>query len=168
MSGPRDRDDDRDDRERPRRSWREIDRMRDGTGGAPERVPRGTAARARADAASREYRRQLDRQFARGKGGAEGERLARAMRDAHGTSGLAEACRAYREAVGPPEDVTLVSLFLDSGDRELTRVGLESLRASCDAGSLQPTAGLRSQLRLLAQDRDDDIAEAAESLLESI
>ncbi|MDH3211154.1 MAG: hypothetical protein OEM05_01605 [Myxococcales bacterium] len=166
MSAPRDRDDDRDGSERERRSWREIDRMRDGTGGTRERGPRSAAEQARADAASRAHRKQLDRMFATAKGGAEGQRLAKAMRDAHGTPVLADACRAYRDAVGPPEELAHISLFLDSGDPELVLAGLEALRSGLEAGALEPTPGIRTQLRLLAQDRDDDVADAAEALLE--
>ncbi len=168
MTGPGDRDDGDRGSERERRSWREIDRMRDGVGGSQERGPRGAAAQARADAASREYRKQLDRGFAKGKGGAEGQGLAKAMRDAHGTPALADACRAYRAAVGPPEEVALISLFLDCGEPELIRVGLDALRSSSDAGAHELTSGLRRQLRMLAQDVDDEVADAAEEVLERI
>jgi hypothetical protein len=168
VSGPRDRDDDDRGNERERRSWREIDRMRDGSGGSRERGPRGAAEQARADAASRAYRRQLDRRFAKGQGGAEGQQLAKAMRDALGTPALPDACRAYRDAVGPPEEAALISLFLDCGDPELIRVGLDALRSACEAGGLEPSSGLRRQLRMLAQDVDDDVADAAEEVLERI
>ena len=168
MNGPRDRDDGDRGSERERRSWREIDRMRDGSGGSQERGPRGAAEQARADAASREYRKQLDRSFAKGKGGAEGQRLAKAMRDALGTPALADACRAYRDAVGPPEEVAIISLFLDCGDPELIRVGLEALRSSSEGGALELSSGLRRQLRMLAQDVNDAVADAAEEVLERI
>jgi len=168
MSGPRDRDDGDHGSERPRRSWREIDRMRDGSGGAQERGPRGAAEQARADAASRAYRKQLDQRFTREKGGAEGQRLAKAMRDAHGTPALADACRAYRDAVGPPVEAANISLFLDCGDPELILVGLDALRSSREAGTLEPTPGLRRQLRMLVQDAHDEVADTAEEILEGI
>jgi len=162
MSG---RDDESD--ERPRRSWREIDRMRDGSGHRPEeRKPRGKAAEARSRQATQSYLKQIDGLFARDDGGAQGERLARALHEAHGTPGLAEACAAYRDAVGFPRDPELVSLFLDSGERELVAGALTVL---ADAHAREPIAlgpGLRSQLRLLAEDPDDEIAGAAEDLLD--
>ena len=151
---------------RERRSWREIDRMRDGTH-REERGPRGAADRARADAASKRYRKELENRFATEKGGAEGERLARSMRAAHGSPDLARACRAYRDAVGWPVEAALISLFLDCGDSELVGLGLESLRSALRAGTVSGSAGLKTQLRMLAQDPDDAIAEAAEELLEA-
>ena len=85
---------DRDDRgERPRRSWREIDRARDGTGyGRGDQRPRGAAAEARSAQATKQYLKEADRLFSRGAGGEVGERLAQAVREAHGGAGLAEAC----------------------------------------------------------------------------
>jgi hypothetical protein len=157
-------DGDRDEREK--RSWREIDRMRDGSRSQSDRTPRGAAEQARADATSKQYRRQLDRMFSTARGGAEGAQLAKAMRDALGTPGLADACRAFREAVGEPEEASHISLFLDSGDPELVLAGLEALRSECEDGSLQVTPGFRTQLRMLAQDSNDEVAEAAEGLLE--
>ena len=66
------------DDERPRRSWREIDRMRDGSGHRPdERKPRGKAAEARSRQAAQTYLKQIDGLFAQDGGGAESERLAR-------------------------------------------------------------------------------------------
>ena len=106
--------------------------------------------------------------FSKNPGGAEGEHLANAMRDARGTPGLADACRAYREAVGVPEDASLLSLFLDAGESELVLTGLDALRSAHSGGKLHVTSGLRTQLRLLAQGPDDDVAEAAEELLEEL
>jgi hypothetical protein len=154
--------DDRD--ERPRRSWREIDQARDGTRhGRSDPAPRGAAAEARARQATRESLKEADRLFARGPGGAEGQRLAQALRDAHGTPELAEACAAYRDAFGYPGDPALASIFLDSGRTDLVRGALEALLA---ASPETLPAGLRSQLRLLAEHSDDAIAGAADDLLQ--
>ena len=106
--------------------------------------------------------------FSKEKGGADGERLAAAMRDALGTPGLADACRAYRDALGPPDHPSLISLFLDSQDLELIVAGLDALRAARRAGEPELSRGLQSQLRMLTQDSDDDVAEAAEELLEEL
>ena len=162
MSG----DDDRPEREK--RSWREIDAMRDGARGSTERRPRDEAARARADAATREYIRQIDGIFTSDKGGAEGERLAKAMKDALGTPTLAEACREYRDAVGIPGEPKLLSHFLDSGDSELVVVGIQGLSALLDQENTRFSAGQQSQLRTLALSSDDAIAEAAEDLLDRL
>jgi hypothetical protein len=154
--------DDRD--ERPRKSWREIDRARDGTAhGGAERRPRGAAAEARSRQATKQYLEKAEGLFASDRGGAAGEALARAIRDAHGTPDLPAACAAYRDALGYPSDPGLAAIFLDSEQRELVVGTLEALAARPpDAWP----AGLRSQLRLLAEHADDEIAGAAEDLLQ--
>lgn len=157
-----DRDEDRD--ERPRKSWREIDRARDGSGHRrEERRPRGAAAEARSQRATAEYLKEIDGLFALGRGGAEGERLAAAVREAHGTPELGPACAVYRDALGFPDDPALLALFLDSADRELVVGALRALGPLAGEGL---SGGLRSQLRMLADDADDEIAEAAEEALE--
>ena len=103
--------------------------------------------------------------FSLGTGGAEGTRLERAVRDAHGSADLTDACRAYLGAVGAPQDVSLLALFLDAGDRDLIVTALEALLAKKNAGSFEISPGLRSQLRALEQDRDDTLAGISEELL---
>lgn len=154
---------DDDGRERP--SWREIDRMRDSARAREERRPRSEAAKARAGAATRQYLKQIDGMFSSDRG-AEGGDLARAIREAHGTPALPGACRAYLEAHGAPRELSLLSLFLDAGDPEIVLAGLGGLHALVDAGAPELSRGQRTQLRILAQDANDDIAEAAEELLE--
>jgi hypothetical protein len=160
------RDDDRS--ERPRRSWREIDQLRDGARHhRDERRPRGAAAEARARSATAQYLKQAGQIFSGGRGGAEGERLAAAVRAAQGAPALAEACAAYRDALGLPDDPALLGRFLESGDAALVVGALGALRAARQRGAVLG-AGLRSQARMLADDRDDEIAEAAEALLASL
>ncbi|MGH0037839.1 MAG: hypothetical protein ACQGVK_22650 [Myxococcota bacterium] len=151
--------------DRPKRTFSERDRMRREGGGDPAGRPRGKAAEARVRQATTEYLKEADKLFASGAGGAEGERLAGEIRKSHGTPELAGACRAYLEALGPPRDASLLALFLDTGDSELAVLALQALLELRREGALEPSAGLRSQLRVLEQGFDDAVAEAAEDLL---
>jgi hypothetical protein len=156
----------RDDREKL--SFSELDRLRRERrrgGASEERRPRGPAAEARSRQATSAYLKEVDKLFSDAKGGAEGEALATAVRDAHGTPGLAAACRGYREALGMPEDAGLLSLFLDADDREIVIAALQGLAAGRRAGRLEISRSVKSRLRVLAQDRDDDVAFEAEELL---
>ncbi len=154
--------------DREKKSFSELDRARRDRSSSGERRPRSPGDQARASAASRQYLKHIDALFAEGKGGAEGERLARELLEARGTPGLADACRAYRVGVGPPGGASEISCFLEAGDAELVLAGLEALDAACQAERLGVTPGLRSQLRRLAEEPDDAVAEAAEELLERI
>jgi hypothetical protein len=98
-------------------------------------------------------------------GGQEGAALAKAMRDAHGSDEFLAACQAYADEIGTPDDPTLLSLFLDSGDRALIVTGLERLLELKERGLLPLSAGLKSQLRVLENDADDTVAGISEDLL---
>jgi hypothetical protein len=150
--------------EREKKSFSELDRMRRERRSGGEQRPRGAADQARATQATKQYVKQIDGIFSAGKR-EEQEKLAQAMRDARGTPGLADACRAYRDAVGLPVDARHISCFLDAADRELVVDGLEALRQAHEAGDFEVTAGLRTQLRMLAEDPDDEVAERAEELI---
>ena len=154
--------------EREKLSFSELDRRRrEGRQGQASR-PRSEGARQRETAATRQYLKQIDGLFGEAPADAERERLARAMREAHGTPGLAAACRAYRDALGVPQDLRDLALFLDCRETELVVAALEALLARQGAGALEATPGLRSQLRTLAQEPDDAVAGAAEELLEAL
>lgn len=152
--------------QRDKLSFSELDRRRRERRSSGDAPAKGPGAQAREGAATQQYLKHLDGMFSKS-GGAEAERLANAMHDAHGTPGLADACRAYRDELGVPDDPSLLSLFLDSGDRELVLVGLEALGSAHAAGALRAKRGLKTQLELLAQGSDDAVAEAAEDLLDA-
>ncbi len=150
--------------DRPRLSWSEIDKRRSGARSRSDE-PRGRRAREDQVRASESALKEADALFSQEKGGSEGERLANEMRDAHGTPALPQACRTYREQIGVPQSPALLALFLDAGDRDLVVPALEALLALQRAGRLEIGTGLRSQLRVLEQDRDDTVAGLCEDLL---
>ncbi|MFQ5417211.1 MAG: hypothetical protein ACE5FL_09220, partial [Myxococcota bacterium] len=153
--------------DREKLSFSERDRRRREGGASDRPAPRDQAGRERAAAATRQYLREIDGVFSKGEKNEIAE-LASAMRDAHGTPGLGDACRAYRAAAGLPEETALISLFLDAGDPELILAGYEALRAAQELGKLKVSGGLQSQLRILAEHPDVPVAEGAEDLLEGI
>ena len=155
-----------DDREeRPKLSFSELDRLRRG-----EKVgrdePRGRQAEQEQARVRTQSLNEADSVFSMGKGGARGKRLAEQMRDTHGTSDFTDACRSYCEEIGVPRDPRLLGLLLDTGAPDLIRAALEALLDAKNDGSLEIGSGLRSQLRVLEQDRDDTIAGISEELLE--
>ena len=154
------------DEERPKRSWSEIDRMRDGKVRRDERRPKGKAAEARARSATDQYLKELgDGLFAKGKrGGAAGDALAKTVLDARGSPDFDTHCHAYLDEVGPPGDAVLISAFLDARETKIRVDALHSLATQIDSG-LEIERGLRSQVRALADGLDDALAEAAEDVL---
>ena len=152
--------------DREKKSFSELDRARREGGSSHEPRPRGPGAAEREARATRQYLEEIDGVF----GGSQEEvaKLGRSLLDARGTPELAAACRAYLASAGPPGELRYVSCFLDSGDGELVLAGLGALQVAQEAGSLEATPGLRTQLRMLTEDPDDELAGAAEDLLEGL
>jgi hypothetical protein len=149
-------------------SWKEIDQRRDGTRRDEPKRPRDKFAQERADQATKEYMKELDKLFSTGHGGAEGEEQVKALRAAHGTPELAKVCRTFQAELGLPKDVGLLSIFLDSNEPELVVEALEVLLALQKSGDAEFGKGVVSQLRVLAQDFNNDIAEIAEEIVEEL
>lgn len=145
-------------------TYSERDRMRrEGAGG-----PKSGRARADEEKRSRDALLAADSLFAGAEqsGGEEGKALAQAVRDAHGTSDLPAACRAYFDALGPPIVTELISIFLDAAEKDLSVATLDELLRQKEVGGLELTGGLKRQIRIISEDFDDDLASRAEELLE--
>ena len=155
--------DDRD--ERPKLSFSELDKRRRGEKVGTDE-PRGRHAKQEQARARTEALTEAGSVFSMGKGGPEGKRLAKEMRDTQGTSDFLQACRSYCDEIGTPQDPSLLALLLDTGERDLVVGALEALLEAKNGGSLEIGSGLRSQLRGLEQDRDDTVAGISEELLE--
>jgi hypothetical protein len=144
-------------------TYSERDRLRrEGGGGRPK----SGRARALDEKRSREALQAADSLFTDDRGGQEGKALAAAVRAAHGTSGLAAACRAYFDALGTPTNLELASIFLDAGDKALSVAVLDELLRQKGADGLALEGGLKRQVRILSEDFDDDLASRAEEILE--
>lgn len=158
--------DDRDHGEREKLSWSEVDKLRDKSRSSHTDRPRGRKTREQSERETREALGAADSLFSEDRGGAQGAVLANAVRDAHGTPALEQACRDYVAALGVPTTTGLLSIFLDSGKPDLIVLALEVLHEQKRAGQLEISGGLKSQLRVLAQEPDDDVAGLSEDLLE--
>jgi len=154
------------DDDRPKLSYSERDRLLRDRKSGHAGPPRGRRAQEESVKATKAALAQADALFTDEKGGQKGKALASAVREAHGSDELPAACQAYFDEVGVPRDRELLSIFLDSGVRDLRVAALDALLAQKEAGSLDLGGGLKSQLRMLADEFDDAIASRAEEILE--
>lgn len=150
-----------DDREKL--SYSERDRLRRERAAGHER-PRGRQAEIEAERGKRSALAEADAIFG-GESATTGNSLAKAVRAAHGTAEMPEACHAYVSEHGLPKSVDLLQIFIDTADVALVVPALEALLVLKEKGRLEWTAGLKSQLRILADDPDDDVAGLSEDLL---
>jgi hypothetical protein len=148
-----------------KRSWAEIDRLRDGARRDDRDRPRNAASQARTEAATQTYLKEIDKLFSSTGRSAEANALVKRLRDAHGTPELANVCREFRDEVGLPRETALLSIFLDCNEPELVVDALSTLFALLEQEEIELGKGVQSQLRVLSQDFNNDIAEVAEDIL---
>ena len=151
-----------DDREKL--SYSERDRLRLDRSKGHE-SPGGHGGRQRQEVQRDVALKQAESIFSEEGVGTRGDELAKVVRAAHGSAELPEACHAFVAEVGMPKSVDLLQIFIDTSDPSLSVPALEALLERKQAGELEITAGLKSQLRTLCEDPDDDIAGLSEDLL---
>lgn len=151
-----------DDREKL--SYSERDRLRLDRSKGHE-GPGGRGGRQRQEEQREAALKQAESIFSEEGVGTRGDELAKVVRAAHGSAELPEACHAFVAEVGMPKSVDLLQIFIDTSDPSLSVPALEALLERKQAGELEITAGLKSQLRTLCEDPDDDIAGLSEDLL---
>jgi hypothetical protein len=167
------------DDERPKRSWREIDRMRE------HKSDRSTSSKAPARLRNQKsYRAALDRLFDSGKIGALVKaseppvdsaadaprlKLLKAVKEAEGRDAITVAVDAYLETHSLPEDFEVLTKVLEHRDKRRQREALTSLMALADQQKPRRAGGLLGQLRLLRDISDEpDIVELATSLIDRL
>ncbi len=142
--------------------------MRDGTHRGDHDRPRNAAAQERSEQATQSYLKEIDKLFTSTGRSAEAESLIKQLRDAHGTPELPEVCRTFRDELGMPREAPLLSIFLDSNEAEFVIAALETLSTLQGENEIELGKGIQSQLRVLAQDFNNEIAEIAEEILEKL
>jgi len=159
----------RDDDERERPSWRELDARRDRSRHTREerREPRTPKARAESQAAKGAYLKKLDEKLFGGKkiGAAKD---ADAVRDARGTRGFSAACNAYVEERGFPADADLLLLFLEHDNPDVVLKAIDALAALVPEKKVDRDALARVLRRVKSLTEDPDVESASEELLSKL
>lgn len=162
-----------DDRDRPKKSWREIDASKDRSSQRRDDGPRpGTRAAARSSAAQQQYRSALEKLFdgggaAAGTGWAkvlpempkdpasEGRQdLLRALRTATGRTAVEKAVAALLERFPLPDDPDVLTQVLLHRDDALVLEALRKLDALLPLRIPAGRAVLETRLRTLEDDPD--------------
>ncbi len=157
---------------RRKKSWREIDRMRD-HGGNRRAWGKGTSTLEKALEDPRlkeQYLKEAEDLFKGPKGRPEHAKDLRAIHDAYGTAKFPDVVRHYVETYGMPEDWGTLMILLDlKEDRETVIKAMEGLRDLYDSKGRVEQKGLKSRLRVLSMTSDDpDIQENAETILSEL
>jgi hypothetical protein len=164
--------------ERPKKSWREIDKAREQSS---QRRENPTRESARSLGAQRQYRATLDRLFDSGEATrllgkkveppAQNSRLGaiRAVKEAIGKSEISSAVDALLAFGSLPEDEEVLTQAIDHRDESKVRLAMETLQQWLDKNQPRRKGTLRARLeglRQLAEEEETKLL--ASALLERL
>lgn len=159
----------RDEDEREKISWREIDRRKDRSPYAPKEAPKDRERSHRSEWMKKHYRKEVDKLFM-GKKGTKKHQKARDDIDRyHGTDQFEAAVKAYLDQYGLPDDWSTLSLLLDYSDAEKVLQALTVMRDLYEARTPMEKQGFKAKVDILAMTaRDNDLRDFAEEMLKSL
>lgn len=175
------------DRDRPRKSWREIDKARDGSSHREDRPDASMLSRKGSGRSQKSYRAALDRLFDSGKiadlvdqkepeeakpKDTQGEsriKLLRTIRDAGDRDEVTRAADAYLEQFDLPEDIDVLPRLLEHRDPEIQRQTMERMDTLLDEAQPKRTRAIVGQLKMIRDFADDqEMMELANKLIDRL
>ncbi|MGB9627477.1 MAG: hypothetical protein ACPL6D_02345 [Thermodesulfobacteriota bacterium] len=159
----------RDEDERDRISWREIDRRKDRSPYAPKEPPPDRKKSRQAEWVMKKFRKEADKLFM-GKKGTKKHQKARDDIDRfYGTEQFETAVKSYLDEYGLPEDWNTLSLLLDYSDSEKVLEALQAMRNLYDARSPMEKQGFKAKVDILSMTaKDSEVRNFAEEMLKSL
>jgi hypothetical protein len=158
----------RNDEERERPSWREIDRLRDRArqGGKESKPPGGGKQQ---EKIRQEALKQAEALFAGKLQRPEYKKALAKLEDQRATPQFLAAAEKFFQDYGLPEDWRGLMLFLDYNDPALVAEALERLQLLAPSQSMTELQGLKGKLRTLSlTSRFLEIKEQAADMLEEL
>ena len=158
---------DDDDRERP--SWREIDRMRDHSRHVGRERQSYQERTLRSDWAKKQHLREAEKFFQGKKGTEHYKKAEAALHGKYGTAEFAGAVREFLEEFGLPDDWGTLLLILDSQDPKWVRDALTAMKGLYPQKGLMEQRSFKGKLKGMAMSaRDKDIRLLCTEILESL
>jgi len=157
-----------DDNERERPSWREIDRLRDGSRhGRSE--PRAKGNRQQQEKIRQEALKQAEALFVGKQQRPEYKKALARLDDLRATPQFSAAAAKFFKDFGLPEDWRGLMLFLDYPDSTVVTEALQRLQQLAPLQSMTEVQGLKGKLRTLSlTSRFLEVKERAAVMLEEV
>ncbi len=159
----------RDDDERDRPSWREIDRMRDHSRHVSGERGSFQERTLRSDWAKKQHLRQAEKFFQGKKGTEKYKKAEAALHEAYGTSEFPRAAGEFLEEFGLPESWGTLLLLLDSENAKWIKEALTAMKDMYARRSLMEQRAFKSKVKgMSVSARDREVRVACAELLESL
>ncbi len=159
----------RDDDERERPSWRDIDRKRDHSrhvSGEPRSYQERTL---RSDWAKKQHLREAEKFFQGKKGTEKYKKAEAALHDKYGTAEFARAAEEFLAEFGLPDSWGTLLLVLDLEDAKWIREALAVMKEMYPKRSLMEQRALKGKIKGMAvSSRNRDIRAACAEVLEAL
>jgi hypothetical protein len=159
----------REEDEREKISWREIDRRRDRSPYAPKETPRDEVRSRRSEWVMKKYRKEADKLFMGKKGTKKHQKAHHDIDRYHGTDQFEPAVKTYLDQYGLPDDWSTLSLLLDYSDSEKVLQVLAAMKDLYEARSPTEKQGFKAKVDILAMTAtDSDLRDFAEEMLKTL
>ncbi len=159
----------RDDDDRDRPSWREIDRMRDHSRHVSGERRSYQERTLRSDWAKKQHLREAEKFFQGKKGTEKYKKAEAALHDTYGTSEFARAAGEFLEEFGLPESWGTLLLLLDSESPKWTKETLSAMKEMYPRRSLMEQRAFKSKVKgMVASARDREVRVACAEALEAL
>jgi len=175
------------DEDRPRKSWREIDKARDGSSHRKERPDASMLTRRSSGRSQKSYRAALDRLFDSGKiadlvekkdptegkhTDTEGEsrlKMLKKIRDATDRDDVTRTTDAYLKQYGLPEDMEVLPRLLEHRDPEIQLQAMTRIDELLETQRPKRTRAMVGQLKMIRDFADEqEMMELADKLIDRL
>ncbi len=158
---------DRNDDERERLSWREIDQRRDGSRHRAPAKPR--APKKEAEMARKLALAQAEALFKGKRGRPEYQTALRQLEACHGTKKFPACARKFLEEYGLPEEWGALMRFLDYSEPEVVGEALRAMAVQAGAKTRIEQQGFKGKLQIMALTSPDlGVRQLAEEIKETL
>jgi hypothetical protein len=156
----------RDEDERDKISWSEIDKRRDRSPYAPKEAHEPRQKSHRSEWIKKQYRKEVDKLFLGKKGTKKHEKAHSDINRFHGTDQFDATVKTYLDQYGLPDDWSTLSLLLDySGPKEVSQV-LSAMKNLYETKTPAEQRGFKAKVDIFAMTASDsDLRDLAEEIL---
>ena len=159
----------RDDDDREKLSWREIDNLRNRSRHVGSDSKSFRERSLKTDWARKQHLREADKFFL-GKKGTEAYKTAyAALQEKYGTPQFADALKTFIQEFGLPDDWGTLLLILDRPNPEWIKQALATMKEMYPKRSLLEQRGLKGKIKVIASTtKDRDLQQECNRLLEEL
>lgn len=159
----------RDDDDREKLSWREIDNLRNRSRHVSSDTKSYRERTLKDDWARKQHLREAEKFFQGKKGSDDYKKAHAALHEKYGTKEFREALAQFMREFGIPDDWGTLLLILDTGNSEWIKQALAVMKEMVPKKGLLEQRGFKGKIKVIAATtKDRSLREECEKILETI